>query len=146
MTRTSLTVKQARFCDEYVVCGNAAAAARVAGYPERSARQVGFENLTKPDIQAAIRARQQAHAAQLELTRQDVIVAVLEAIRLAKEQGVPAVMLRGWIEIAKITGLDKPEPPEERRHRPLSPGAQRVKARYEAMSDSELLELIAAGD
>jgi phage terminase small subunit len=146
MGRTALTEKQARFCDQYVICGNAAAAARMAGYPERSARQIGAENLTKPDIQAAIRARQRAHAAQLELTRQDVIAAVLEAIRLAREQGVPAVMLRGWIEIAKITGLDKPEPREERQHRPLSPGGQRVKARYEAMSDSELLQLIAAGE
>ena len=68
MTGMALTVKQARFCAEYVVCGNAAAAARAAGYRERSARQIGFENLTKHDIQAAIQARQQALAARLELT------------------------------------------------------------------------------
>ena len=141
-----LTIRQERFASEYAISGVAAAAARAAGYSERSARQIGFENLTKHDIQTAIQARQRARAAQLELTRQDVIAAVLEAIRLAKEQGVPAVMLRGWIEIAKITGLNTPEPPEERQHRPLSPGGQRVKARYEAMSDSELLQLIAAGE
>lgn len=139
-----LTIKQARFCDEYVVCGNAAAAARAAGYRERSARQIGFENLTKHDIQAAIQARQQALAAQLELDRAAVIAAVLGTIETAKEQGAPSVMLRGWIEIAKMLGFDKPEPPEERRNRPLSPGAERVKAHYEAMSDDELLELIAA--
>lgn len=34
MTGTALTVKQARFCNEYVICGNAATAARAAGYLE----------------------------------------------------------------------------------------------------------------
>lgn len=146
MTSTALTVKQARFCEEYVVCGNAAAAARAAGYRERSARQIGFENLTKHDIKAAIQARQQALALRLEIDRATVIAAVLETIETAKEQGAPAVMLRGWIEIAKMLGFDKPEPPEERRNRPLSPGAERLKARYESMSDNELLEILAAGE
>ena len=140
MTSTALTIKQARFVDEYVVCGNAAAAARAAGYREKCARQVGFENLTKPYIQTALQARQQAHAARLELSRQNVIQAILEAIQTAQEQGAPATMIRGWVEIAKITGLDKPE---QRRNVPLSPGAERVKARFEAMSTEELLEILA---
>jgi len=139
-----LTIKQERFATEYAISGNAAAAARVAGYSDRSARQIGFENLTKHDIQAAIQAHQQALAARLEIDRAAVIEAVLGAIEAAKEQGAPSVMLRGWIEIAKMLGFDKPEPPEERRNRPLSPGAECVKAHYEAMSDNELLELIAA--
>lgn len=143
MTSTALTVKQARFCDEYVVCGNAAAAARAAGYRERSARQIGFENLTKHDIQAALQARQQTLAARLEVDRGAIIAAILGEIETAKEQGEPATCIRGWVTVAKMLGFDKPEPPEERRNKPLSPGAERVKAHYEAMSDSELLELIA---
>lgn len=138
-----LTLRQARFVNEYVVSGNAAAAARAAGYKEKCARQVGFENLTKPYIQTAVQARQQAHAARLELSRQNVIQAILEAIKTAQEQGAPATMIRGWVEIAKITGLDKPETPEERRNVPLSAGAERVKARFEAMSTEELLEILA---
>ena len=144
MTSIALTVKQARFVDEYVVCGNAAAAARVAGYPEKSARQVGFENLSKPYIQTALQARQQAHAARLKLSRQNVIQAILGAIQTAQEQGAPATMIRGWVEIAKITGLDKPETAEERWNAPLSSEAERVKARFEAMSTEELLEMVAA--
>lgn len=143
MTSTALTVKQARFCDEYVVCGNAAAAARAAGYRERSARQIGFENLTKHDIQAAIQARQQTHAEKLELTRQDVLKALLGAIQAATEQGAPATMIRGWVEIAKITGLNQPETAGARQNVPLSPGAERIKARYESMSTNELLEILA---
>ncbi len=143
MTSTALTIKQARFVDEYVVCGNAAAAARAAGYPEKCARQVGFENLTKPYIQTALQARRQAHAARLELSRQDVIQAILEAIKTAQERGAPATMIRGWVEIAKITGLDKPETAEQRRNVPLSVGADRVRGRFEAMSTEELLEIVA---
>ncbi|MCX7167756.1 MAG: terminase small subunit [Rhodocyclales bacterium] len=109
MTGTALTVKQARFCDEYVVCGNAAAAARAAGYRERSARQIGSENLSKPYIQTALQARQQALAARLEITHQDVISAVLGAIKAAQEQGNPAVMLRGWVEIARMLDFYNPE-------------------------------------
>lgn len=45
-----LTPKQERFCVEYAACGNAYQAAVAAGYPERSARSIGSENLTKPDI------------------------------------------------------------------------------------------------
>jgi hypothetical protein len=82
----------------------------------------------------------------MELDRDAIIRAVLGAIEAAKEQGAPAVMLRGWIEISKMLGYDKPEPPEERRNRPLSPGAGRLRARYESMSDNELLEILAAGE
>ncbi|MGY5437659.1 terminase small subunit [Lactiplantibacillus argentoratensis] len=49
-----LTPKQQRFADEYIKSGNAADAARKAGYSKRSARSVGQENLTKPDIKKYI--------------------------------------------------------------------------------------------
>ncbi|WP_432374281.1 terminase small subunit [Lactiplantibacillus pentosus] len=53
MTR-KLTPKQRKFADEYIKSGNAADAARKAGYSKRSARSVGQENLTKPDIKQYI--------------------------------------------------------------------------------------------
>ncbi|XSE70195.1 terminase small subunit [Lactiplantibacillus plantarum] len=53
MTR-KLTPKQQKFADEYIKSGNAADAARKAGYSKRSARSVGQENLTKPDIKQYI--------------------------------------------------------------------------------------------
>ncbi|PRO87107.1 terminase small subunit [Lactiplantibacillus pentosus] len=49
-----LTPKQQKFADEYIKSGNAADAARKAGYSKRSARSVGQENLTKPDIKKYI--------------------------------------------------------------------------------------------
>ncbi len=63
-----LTPKQAAFVAEFVKDGNAAQAAIRAGYPERSARSVGSENLTKPDIIAALQAAQ-ATAVQVVVQR-----------------------------------------------------------------------------
>jgi hypothetical protein len=88
-------------------------------------------------------ALQQAKAIEMELDRNAIIQAILGAIQTAQEQGVPATMIRGWVEIAKITGLNTPETPEQRRNVPLSAGAERVKARFEAMSTEELLEILA---
>lgn len=52
-----LTPKQRKFAEEYIKSGNAADAARKAGYSKRSARSVGQENLTKPDIKRYIDER-----------------------------------------------------------------------------------------
>lgn len=53
-----LTEKQTKFVDYYIETGgNAAEAARRAGYSEKTCRVIGQENLTKPDIKAAIDAR-----------------------------------------------------------------------------------------
>ena len=52
-----LTPKQKRFADEYIISGNATDAARKAGYSERTARQTGAENLSKPYIKDYIEKR-----------------------------------------------------------------------------------------
>ena len=45
-----LTEKQKRFADYYIETGNATEAAIKAGYSQRTARFIGAENLTKPNI------------------------------------------------------------------------------------------------
>lgn len=52
-----LTHKQRLFADEYLKCGNATEAALKAGYSDKSARFVGSENLTKPNIKFYIDKR-----------------------------------------------------------------------------------------
>lgn len=56
MTR-KLTKKQQQFADSYVKYGNATQAALEAGYSEHTARSIGQENLTKPDIKTYINER-----------------------------------------------------------------------------------------
>lgn len=52
----ALKGKQKAFVDHYLANGfNATKAALAAGYSEKTARSIGQENLTKPDIAAAIR-------------------------------------------------------------------------------------------
>lgn len=53
-----LTPKQKAFCDYYLQTGNASEAARKAGYSEKTARDIGAENLAKPHISAYIAERQ----------------------------------------------------------------------------------------
>lgn len=50
----ALSPKESRFVDEYLVDCNATQAALRAGYSEKSVRQIGSENLSKPYIQHAI--------------------------------------------------------------------------------------------
>ena len=52
-----LTPKQKAFADYYLECGNASEAARKAGYSEKTAHQIGKENLHKPTISAYIAKR-----------------------------------------------------------------------------------------
>jgi len=49
-----LTPKQKTFCDEYLIDLNATQAAIRAGYSPDSAKEIGCENLTKPNIRAYI--------------------------------------------------------------------------------------------
>lgn len=59
-----MTEKQRRFVEAYMgtAAGNATEAARIAGYAgsDNTLKSVGAENLAKPDIAAAIDARQKA--------------------------------------------------------------------------------------
>lgn len=52
-----LTAKQARFVDEYMLDLNATQAAIRAGYSEKTAQEIGAENLSKPIIAAEIERR-----------------------------------------------------------------------------------------
>lgn len=49
-----MTPRQQKFCDEYLISGNATEAAIKAGYSEKTAKQTGSENLSKPDLRAYI--------------------------------------------------------------------------------------------
>ena len=53
-----LTPKQQAFADYYIQTGNATEAAIQAGYSEKTAKQTGYENLTKPYIQQYIEEKQ----------------------------------------------------------------------------------------
>lgn len=73
-----------RFCDEYLVDLNAAAAARRAGYSERSARQKGHLLLTRDDARAYIEARMAEKESEL-IAKQDEVLKTLTRILRREE-------------------------------------------------------------
>lgn len=75
----SLTGKQARFVEEYLIDLNATKAAIRAGYSEKTAYSIGEENLKKPDIQQAIQEATNNRSKRTEIN-QDWVIQRLAAI------------------------------------------------------------------
>jgi phage terminase small subunit len=80
--KNSMTPKQQRFVQEYLLDLCATKAAIRAGYSRRSARAIGHENLTKPDIARAIHEAIAARGERTEISA-DQVVRELAAIAFA---------------------------------------------------------------
>lgn len=68
-----LTAKQRQFVAEYLVDMNATQAAIRAGYSSKTAKSIGQENLTKPDVARAIAAAQERREEQTDVKAADVL-------------------------------------------------------------------------
>lgn len=87
----SLTVKQRRFVDAYIETGNAAEAARRAGYKSRNADVMGRENLRKPTVRKVLEARlKELEDAQIADAR-EVLIHLTSAMRGETEEEIPVV-------------------------------------------------------
>lgn len=87
----SLTVKQRRFVDAYIETGNAAEAARRAGYKSRNADVMGRENLRKPTVRKVLEARlKELEDAQIADAR-EVLIHLTSAMRGEIEEEIPVV-------------------------------------------------------
>jgi hypothetical protein len=122
-----LTARQTRFVEEYIVSGNAAAAARAAGYGERSAKVTACRMLTKANLKTAIAAKKHAVAADFELRRENIIGAIMQAIAMAKEQQSPSTMISGLVQIAKLCGFYDPATLAAEKRRQQPDGSENIK-------------------
>ncbi len=68
-----VTLKQEIFCKEYIVDFNATRAAIAAGYSKKTARAIGYEILTKPYIQEAIKREIDQRSKRVEITQDRVL-------------------------------------------------------------------------
>jgi phage terminase small subunit len=73
-----LTAKQVLFVAEYLIDFNATRAAMAVGYSKKTARQIGYENLTKPYIQAEIKRQTAIVTESLGITSQRVLLEYLK--------------------------------------------------------------------
>lgn len=70
---STLTDKQKRFCDEYLVDMNGTQAAIRSGYSNKTARAIANENLTKPNIQEYLQERIKKRSKDLNIDAEEVI-------------------------------------------------------------------------
>lgn len=68
-----LTPKQLLWCDEYLVDLNATGAAIRAGYSANSAKSIGHENLTKPNLMEYVQSKANARRESIELDAKYVL-------------------------------------------------------------------------
>lgn len=77
-----LTSKQKRFVEEYLIDLNATQAAIRAGYSQRTARQIGEENLSKPDIFFAVQEAQVKRSERVQVDADYVLARLVEIDRM----------------------------------------------------------------
>ncbi len=96
----SLTAKQARFVEEFLIDSNATQAAVRAGYSEKTAYSVGHENLKKPEVATAIQAAQTALSERLEVTADRVVAGLLSEAE-GKDDSTASSRVAAWAHLGK---------------------------------------------
>ena len=99
-----LTEKQKRFVAEYLVDLNATQAAIRAGYSEKTAGQIGEQNLKKLEIQTALQEAMNERSKRTEIT-QDMVLAELAAIAFANGTDYATVSSNGLVRIVPTSEL-----------------------------------------
>lgn len=90
-----LTEKQRRFVDAYIETGNATESARLAGYRDKRADAIGYENLRKPEIQKAIGARMKELESKRIATAKEVLEFLTAVVRGEAEEDNVAIVGHG---------------------------------------------------
>ena len=110
-----------------------------AGYNEQPS--YGYRLDKMPNVQALIRQEQALYAEAAQVDRKKVIDMQLEAYEMAKMMAEPSTMVAAAREIGKICGLYEPKKVELT----VSGRVEHEIHRFEAMSDAELLQVLAQG-
>ena len=108
----ALTDKQEMFCREYLIDLNATQAAIRAGYSDNTARKIGSENLTKPDIAQRIIDLKSERNERVEVNadyvlRRLVEIDEMDVLDILKDDG-GLKMVHEWPRVWRTTlsGLD----------------------------------------
>lgn len=111
MKKRKLTEKQERFIDYYIELGNATEAARRAGYSEKTAKQIGNENLTKLDffIKGKLKELEDARIAKAE-----EVLKYLTAVMRGEETEEVVVVENLGDFMSRATTIDKQVGAKER--------------------------------
>ena len=83
-----LTPKQLAFCRAYIVSNNATQAAIEAGYSEKTAKDIGCQNLKRDRVQDAMAVFRADVAERNRITEDDLLIELEEARQAALAAGV----------------------------------------------------------
>ena len=100
-----LTVKQQKFCDEYIKSGNATEAALKAGYRSRTAYSIGNENLKKPELKKYIEEKiKEIESAKLATAKEtlEYLTSVMRG-----EQTETVVTAKGLYKNVEVSAKDR---------------------------------------
>lgn len=100
-----MTPKQTAFVREYLIDRNATQAAIRAGYSEETARSIGSENLTKPDIIKAISDAEAKLQERCNVTVESVTKMLNDTFMAATTEKQHAAAVSAAMGIAKLHGL-----------------------------------------
>ena len=103
----NLTPKQQRFVEEYLIDLNATQAAIRAGYSEKTAKEIGNENLTKPNIAKAIAEAQEKLSNKAQVTVEMVVQGLLNEAKDLSEGSTQSARVSAWAHLGKHLGMFK---------------------------------------
>ena len=108
-----LTAKQARFVEEYCIDWNATQAAIRAGYSEKTAREVGKQNISKLYVKAAIDKIMSEKSSAAIASQNEVLEFLTKTLRGELEE--ECVVVEGQGEgVSRATKVKKQVTPNDR--------------------------------
>ena len=129
--RSTVTEPQAKFIEGKLSGLSDHAAAVLAGQPHAG-------SLSKsPTVKEQLTAARRWLTDTTQITRLDVIEGVIDGIECARMQGDAGNVIKGWTEVGKILGHYAPEVKKIE----LSTNQGRLRAKFEALSDEDLLAI-----
>lgn len=129
--RSAVTEKQAKFVEAKLHGLSDNAAAQAAGLAN------GTNTSRSPTIKEQLTAARRWLTDTTQIKRLDVIEGVIDGIEIARMQGDAGNVIKGWTEVGKILGHYAPEV----RKIELSLGQSQLRAKFEALSDADLLAI-----
>lgn len=90
-----MTEKQKRFCIEYLIDLNATQAAIRAGYSEKTAKDIGCENLAKPNIKQYIAEQLEQLKSEKISSVQEILEYLTSVMRGEQKEQVPLLIGEG---------------------------------------------------
>ena len=103
----NLTPKQQRFVEEYLIDLNATQAAIRSGYSEKTAQEIGSENLSKPMVAKAIAEAQEKLSNKAQVTVEMVVQGLLKEAQDYAEGSTQSARVSAWAHLGKHLGMFK---------------------------------------